>query len=228
MLRLEKISHQQMSESFLLGSLLAVSGGFLDAYTYLSRGKVFANAQTGNMVLLGLHIAEGNIIKVIYYLIPIIAFIVGIILVEWIQSRYKNNNNITIHWRQIIIIIEVVILFFVAFIPSDQWNIIANTAVSFVCSMQVESFRKVKGNAFATTMCTGNLRSATEQLYRYKHTKDKEAWNKSLQYYGIILFFIVGAVVGVFFTKYFGEKSIFICCIDLLIVFFIMFIEKKE
>ena len=43
----------QMSETLFLGALLTVTGGFLDAYTYLCRGKVFANAQTGNIVLLG-------------------------------------------------------------------------------------------------------------------------------------------------------------------------------
>ena len=34
-------------------ALLTLSGGLQDAYTYLRRGKVFANAQTGNIVLLG-------------------------------------------------------------------------------------------------------------------------------------------------------------------------------
>ena len=42
----------QPSESFLVAALLAISGGFLDAYTYVCRGGVFANAQTGNLVLL--------------------------------------------------------------------------------------------------------------------------------------------------------------------------------
>ena len=45
---------RQMSETFRLGALLTVVGGFLDTYTYLSRGGVFANAQTGNIVLLAL------------------------------------------------------------------------------------------------------------------------------------------------------------------------------
>ena len=36
-----------MSESLLIGALLAVSGGLMDAYSYLFRGQVFANAQTG-------------------------------------------------------------------------------------------------------------------------------------------------------------------------------------
>ena len=48
----------QRSDSFLVGALLALTGGFLDAYSYLTRGGVFANAQTGNMVLLGLRLSE--------------------------------------------------------------------------------------------------------------------------------------------------------------------------
>lgn len=35
----------QRSESFPIGVLLALTGGFLDAYTYVSRGGVFANAR---------------------------------------------------------------------------------------------------------------------------------------------------------------------------------------
>ena len=50
---------RQISETLHLGMLLAAVGGFLDAYTYLSRGKVFANAQTGNLVLLGIRAFEG-------------------------------------------------------------------------------------------------------------------------------------------------------------------------
>ena len=45
-------THGQMSESILTAAFLSISGGLQDAYTYLFRGKVFANAQTGNIVLL--------------------------------------------------------------------------------------------------------------------------------------------------------------------------------
>src|SRR5580658_6145873 len=40
-------------EDLPTGLLLAGVGGFLDAYTFVGRGGVFANAQTGNIVLLG-------------------------------------------------------------------------------------------------------------------------------------------------------------------------------
>lgn len=216
---------KQMSETFLLGALLAITGGFLDAYTYLSRGHVFANAQTGNMVLLGMNIVEGNFREASYYIIPIVAFIVGIIVSEWIKKRYKIKSPI--HWRQIIIIIEVVVLMIVANIPNGRWNTVANILVSLVCSMQVQSFRKFNGNTFATTMCTGNLRSGTEQMIRYIQTKDRLILERSMQYYGIILFFIIGAGMGVIVTNRLGTYSVLSCCMILMVVFGMMFIKKE-
>ena len=53
-------SHKQMSEAFVTAAFLSISGGLQDAYTYISRGKVFANAQTGNIVLLSQHIFTGD------------------------------------------------------------------------------------------------------------------------------------------------------------------------
>lgn len=49
-----------MSESFLIAGILSVSGGLQDAYTYMYRGKVFANAQTGNIVLLAQNLVDRN------------------------------------------------------------------------------------------------------------------------------------------------------------------------
>lgn len=219
--------NQQMSESLLVCSILAATGGFLDAYTYICRGKVFANAQTGNMVLLGLHIAEKNFKNVFYYFIPIAAFSLGVLLSEQIKYYFKNNDS-NIHWRQIIILIEAIILLIVGFIPVGKLDMTANVAISFICSLQVESFRKVNGNAFATTMCTGNLRSASELFHKYILTKDKTIRNKSFQYINIILLFISGSVIGVFVTNMFREKAVFFCCILLVTVFFIMFIKSKE
>ena len=58
----------QMSEAFQLGAVLAVVGGFLDAYSYLFRGGVFANAQTGNIVLLGISLQKGKWQGGVHYL----------------------------------------------------------------------------------------------------------------------------------------------------------------
>ena len=57
------------------------------------------------------------------------------------------------------------------------------------------------GKPFATTMCTGNLRSGTDNLFQYLKTKDKQKLSNAMQYYGIILCFIGGAAVGAFVTE---------------------------
>ncbi len=216
-------NEKQMSETFLIGALLAVVGGFLDAYTYFGRGGVFANAQTGNIVLFGIKIAQGEFRGSIYYLIPIISFFLGIVVSEHIKARYRKNR--TLHWRQIVIVFEILVLITITMI-SQKNNVIATTLVSFVCSLQVQSFRKIHGNSYTTTMCTGNLRSATENLYAYQTTKDREKLTKSLQYYGIITFFIIGAIIGTVLTKKYADNTVFFACGILVIVFIVLFFNK--
>ena len=176
----------QMSESFFLTAILAIVGGFLDAYSYLVRGHVFANAQTGNIVLFGVYLEKRDFSQAFYYFVPILSFAVGVILVELVKQFYKEEHKI--HWRQRIVALEVILLTIVAYIPVGKYDVIANVLISFVCSMQVETFRRVHGHPFASTMCTGNLRSGTESLFQYLKTKDKSLRDKSIRYYGIITF----------------------------------------
>ena len=51
---------KQESESIELAVLLALAGGLMDCYSYLVRDHVFANAQTGNMLLFGVNLASGD------------------------------------------------------------------------------------------------------------------------------------------------------------------------
>ena len=63
--------HAKTSESVRLGVLLAIVGGFLDAYTFICRGGVFANAQTGNIVLIGVEATKGNLEQAFMAFFPI-------------------------------------------------------------------------------------------------------------------------------------------------------------
>ena len=224
-----KQARGQMSESLLLGALLAVAGGFFDAYTYLCRGGVFANAQTGNIVLLGLELAEREWLRALAYLAPILAFALGVVVAEVVKRRGKARQagGAGMHWRQVIVLAEFVLLAVAAFLP-QRMNMAVNILISFVCAMQVEAFRKVRGSAFATTMCTGNLRSGTEQLVIWRQTGDANAARKARHYYCIILFFILGAALGAVCTDTLGERALLITCVPLLAVFGIMFIREEQ
>ena len=132
--------HGQMSESFLTAVFLSLSGGLQDAYTYLFRGKVFANAQTGNIVLLSTNIMDGRWDKVLHYLVPLCAFALGVLAAEKMREHFQAMQRL--HWRQLVVLGEVLLLFAVGFLPQSQ-NLLANAIVSFSCAMQVQAFRKV-------------------------------------------------------------------------------------
>ena len=89
--------------SIRLSLVLAIIGGYLDAYTFIDRGKVFANAQTGNIVLLGVNIANGKLYNALLYFLPILAFVLGVLVSHYIKDIFTNNAE------KIIIILEIII-----------------------------------------------------------------------------------------------------------------------
>lgn len=218
-LKLEK--YENLHETFPVVLFLTLAGGFQDAYSYHLRGSVFANAQTGNIVLLFKNIVDLDKLGIIKYIIPLIAFTAGV----YFAVRYENfHRSKNMNWRQVILLFEIVIMVLVSFMP-ESLNNLANALLSFVCAMQVYSFKKIYGLTFATTMCIGNLRSATENLSRYHVTGDKNFLSASLKYYTVILIFGIGAGLGYLFTDFFQLKAILIAALFLTIALIVMFFD---
>ena len=202
--RVEKICAK--AESLSVAVLLAVAGGLLDAYTYLCRGAVFANAQTGNLVLLAVRLADGDWRSALRYLAPVAAFVLGVWLAEWL--RRANCAGGRFRWQNAVLLIEMGVLCLVAFVPAGTWNSAVNLLVSFVCALQVEAFRKVRGNPFASTMCTGNLRSGTEALFHGIQAGEKTQLRKSGYYFVVIASFLLGAALGGFLSRPLGQWTV--------------------
>lgn len=220
-----KKNKHQMSDTFRTALFIILSGGFQDAYTYCCRGEVFANAQTGNIVLMSSALFVHDWATVYKYIIPVISFMVGSAAAELIHMKFKLCEKI--HWRQIILAIEMILLFLVGFLPHGI-DSLANALVSFVCAMQVQTFHKVRGHTYASTMCIGNMRSGVEALCAYFHVHDKEILKKALTYFSVIAVFAVGAGVGTLVTQHIGDKAIWTCCILLFISFGMMFVSERE
>lgn len=200
--------------------MLTLMGGFLDAYTYTCRDGVFANAQTGNVVKLGIALANGDGWLVLRYVIPIMAFILGVLTSMWFCRQQFG--------RQYILVVEGIIITIVSLIPSSLLtNLLANVLVSFVCAMQAEAFRKVSGLGYASTMCTGNLRSMTECLENFFVKGDRESWNSVKRYMIILVCFVSGVIAGIWLTKKLSIYAIHWLLVPLSLALFQMIFPKK-
>ena len=185
--------------------------------------EMFSNAQTGNVVLMSQHFMMGEWSEGLRYLFPLLAFAVGVFVAERIQGSFKYARKL--HWRQSVLLCEMAILVFVGFLP-ENLNMAATVLVSFSCAMQVQTFRKVGGYSYASTMCIGNLRSGTAAFSLYLREKRPEQIRQALYYFGIILFFAVGAGIGGNLSVRYGFHVIWISGGLLLISFLLMFLEK--
>ena len=215
--------HGQMSEAFSTVVFLSMSGGLQDAYTYLARGGVFANAQTGNIVLLSVNLFQGGWGMALRYLVPLSAFALGVLAAELTRWRFQNLSRF--HWRQLVVLAEIALLFAVGFLP-DSLDLPANALVSFSCAMQVQAFRKVDGYAFASTMCIGNLRSGMESLCAWRRTGNTQSRRKAGRYFGVILLFALGAGIGGVCVPLLGFRTIWLSSSLLAVSFCLMFIRE--
>lgn len=121
-----------------------------------------------------------------------------------------------------ILLMEILLLFTVGFIPHEL-DTAAAVLVSFTCAMQVQAFRKIDGYSYDSIMCIGNLRSGMEALSVYMRDRSQEQRKKIGHYFGMILFFAVGAGIGGNMSVRFGIRMIWISCLHVAQVFFMLF-----
>lgn len=218
---------KQMSETNIMMAILTISGGLQDAYSYFIRGEVFANAQTGNIVLMSKDIFTGDWGHFFKYLIPLISFMMGVFVAAQVRRRYQYNKKI--HWRQWIVLIEIILLFIVGNLPTTlQGNMLGNALTSFACAMQVQSFRKVNGIPYASTMCIGNMRGGIASLSMYIVSGKESFLKQAMQYFSVIFLFALGAGIGGVFHQEAGAKMIWVSCILLTIALLLMFIKEEQ
>lgn len=203
-------------QRLILGCVLAFTGGFLDIYTYLIRGGVFANAQTSNLIFLGLRLMEGDWPQALNYFAQVASYVVGILVAGVVKRRIGTKGNL--HWRQIVIFAEFILVTIIGYIPASFPPEPVNVIVAFICSVQVASFDSLEGTSFATTMCTGNLRQMGEHILAFAVDKRPGALRGVFKYVAIIVSFVMGAVIGTFFVAEMQEEAIWICCYTLFFV----------
>lgn len=164
---------------------LSLVGGFLETYTYRTRGGVFANAQTGNvlkMILIVLGERKGSLFSCGCSLI---LFCVGV----WLAERMKKDGHEECEWMKL----EIGAFLWMGMIPSSSLDFLVTGGVSLLCAMQSELFVRLP-----TTICTGNIRKTV----RCRNHKERREPLVS------ILGFATGALLGVWTTRLWEHRAV--------------------
>ena len=190
-------SYVLVCERVWLYHTLTFVAGFWGAFTYLLRGSVFCNAQTGNVVLMGMALGAGQWRHALYYLIPISAYIAGAFFSELLPNPVKHH--LPIRWETLLVGIEIAVVVFLGFLPESAPVQVSQVAINFIASMQYNTFRQSDGVAYATTFATNYIRQIGVGLaneVRHRHRADKGHRKKLAAYSQMLLCFFGGTVAG--------------------------------
>lgn len=197
--------------------LLMMCGGLLGAFTYSIRGNVFCNAQTGNIVLLGMALGNEEWQRAAYLLIPITAYGLGAVVSEILPVTVKKAG--ILRWDTLLVGFEILVTILLGFLPESAPYQISQVAINFICSMQYNTFRQAEGIPMATTFCTNHVRQVGINLAKWIRKKDSSALRRSLRHGEMLLMFLIGAIIGTVLCRYFLGKAVWGATLLLLIVF---------
>ena len=145
-----------LRNSLLMAALLAAVGGFLDAFTYFGHGRVFANAMSGNIVLLGAFAAARDWRQGFRHLTPIAAFLLGVATAQ--LPRLPAIRKFITDAAPAALAVEIAFLMAAGFYPENSPDVPLVLGISFVAALQSSTFDRVHEWSYSSTMTTGNLR----------------------------------------------------------------------
>ncbi|GAA3692370.1 YoaK family protein [Nonomuraea antimicrobica] len=209
-----------------LGVLLAVVGGFLDGYSVMGLGGVFANAQTGNVVLLGVEAARGHWAQAAGHVPPIVAFVAGVAVAETL--RRPRVAAVVRRPARAALVVEIAVLVVVGLLSAGVPDVAKVMVIAFVASIQVSTFRTLVTWSYNTTMMTGNIRSASQALYLAVVDRDREAGRKARHFAVIIVGFLAGGVAGGWLVLHAGPRTIWVAAGVLLVALGLFVLDEHR
>ncbi len=198
---------QAPEETLRVAMLLSGVGGFLDAFTWVGHGGVFAGAQTGNIVLLGVNAATGHWAQALRHVSPIGAFVVGVLAAHLLHVHDIGRG--TRRAPNFSLMLELSLLLLVAFLPPSFPDRPIVLGIAFVAAVQISSFSRVQGEPYSSVFATNNLRRTAEALFAGVSTlRDPKIWRRAGVFLSVIVSFGLGAAGGAMATARFFNLAL--------------------
>jgi uncharacterized membrane protein YoaK (UPF0700 family) len=198
----------ERAQTLWFALLLTLSNGFMDAHTYVVRGGVFANVQTGNVIFAAIDAAEGKFGAAMAHVWPILAFVVGVTLAAHIKSgRVEKFVPHPLRWMMAV---QVVVLIVIGFVPVSVAHNYVTVPIAFMAAMQIGLFRNIGDLAYLPVATTGNLMRFVESGYDGIVQRKPDALRSSGIYGTVIVAFAAGAVAGAGASDVWGAHAVWV------------------
>lgn len=203
--------------------LLMFVGGFFGAFTYSIRGGVFCNAQTANFVLSAVALGNGRWGDFLYYFIPMTAYFLGAFISESVPNYVKGHLHI--RWDTLFLLIEILVVIFLALLPEDAPYRITQILVNLVASMQYNTFRQTQNIPMATTFCTNHLRQVGVAASQALRHRDRNSVRRMLSHCRMLLAFVAGGTVAAILCRHLQGKALLFTLLPLGYLFVDLFLD---
>jgi uncharacterized membrane protein YoaK (UPF0700 family) len=213
-------------ERLTFGIILAAVGGYLDAYTFVGHGGVFANAQTGNVVLFAVFASDGHWHDAWLRVPAVAAFAVGIIVAEEMGRpalRAKLRRP-----TRVVLAIEIGLLAILAALGSATADLVYTVTISFVAALQFATFRVLADTPYTSVLATGNLRSMIASAIQWRTEGDRPAGRRALRLGSTVAAFVLGAAGGAAYTRHSGAVAIWVASAALAVVLVGLIVETRQ
>jgi uncharacterized membrane protein YoaK (UPF0700 family) len=185
-------------------ALATMAGGAMDAWVYLAHGQVFANAQSGNVVLMGIAFASGDVARAATHLPSLLAFVTGLLASrlsgQLLKRRRLNSRNVRLG-------VECVMLVALGLSADRMPDRAVTGCVGFIAGLQITSLSHIGSWSFNTGMMTGNLREGVSALAK-AFTGSSEEWSHAATLFVLCFAFGAGAAAGAWLTPRLGGATL--------------------
>jgi uncharacterized membrane protein YoaK (UPF0700 family) len=214
------------STSLRFALLITGASGFLDSYTFLSRGGVFANAQTGNVIFLALNLSERHWHQAVGHLWPMLAFVVGVMLAVHIKAG--RLDRLLPYPIRVTMGLQALILLVIGFVPTSVPHSFVTIPIAFLAAMQIELFRNIGDLNYIAVATTGNLMRLVEAGYGATVDRAPESRRAFSIYTRVVGVFAGGALVGAVCTQLMGGRAAWVPAGFLAVTLVLFVIDERR
>lgn len=221
-----KPEQPQMNQAPILAWILSFVGGFVDTYTFITRGAMFASAQTGNIIFLAANVANGDWKQGFLKFVTIVAFWIGTIFAA-IWTKLMDHTH---YWRLTALFPELIMLTMLGFLPQTISNCYLLPPLAICMALQNSLYDVVAGHGYANVMATANLKHATLSGVTAILYHSVKSLRLSMLYTKAFFAFIIGAVTCALLIRIMGITAIWICAMMLAIAISVhaYLVKQKE